>query len=225
MFEDILKYQNKDLELIKTQKTLETLPSRRVVSDMVALVKELQGTSVSLEKQAGVLKKSYDDCVKELTKLNERLNEFDDSVDMETGIATLTKINNAIINLQNKLSKLKNKMEDVLKQFDNAKKKVVKAKEKHKQAKQDVERKEAELNAKIELIKKEQAEARKGVDAVLIKKYDELKADNVMPVFVQKIEDSCGGCRMGLSAKMLETLKGANHVQCEHCRRIIINKE
>ena len=58
MFEDILKYQKKDLELIRLQRELETLPSKKVVSDMVALVKELQGTSVSLEKQAGVLKKS-----------------------------------------------------------------------------------------------------------------------------------------------------------------------
>ena len=225
MFEDILRYQKKDLELIKAQRELETLPSKKVVSDMVALVKELQGTSISLEKQAGVLIKSYDDYVKELAELNSKLDEFDDSVDMKNGIATLTKFNNAIINLQNKISKLHDKMGDVLKQFDNAKKKVVMAKQKHKQAKEEVANKEAVLNSKIELIKKEQAETRKHIDSKLIKKYDELKADNVMPVFVQKIENSCGGCRIGLSAKMLEALKGANHVECEHCRRIIINKD
>lgn len=225
MFEDILKHQKKDLELIRLQRELETLPSKKVVSDMVALVKELQGTSVSLEKQAGVLKKSYDDCVKELAMLNEKLDSFDDSVDMKTGIATLTKINNVIINLQNKISKLQNKIKDILKQFDSAKKKVVMAKQKHKQAKEEVEKKETELNVKIESIKKELSEERKHIDSKLLAKYDELKADNVMPVFVYMIENSCGGCRIGLSAKMLETIKGANHVECDHCRRIIINKD
>ena len=225
MFEDILNYQRKELDLRKLQRELDNLPSRKVVADMVALVKELQIKSINLEKEATELKKTYDNLGVELSKLNEKLDEFDKNCEVEEGIASLTKINNIIINFQTKISKLQTKIEDVLKQFDNAKKKVVMAKTKHKEAKLNIEKNESVLIPKIENLKKEIATLRKDINPVLIKKYEELKADNVMPVFVPKIGNSCGGCRIELSSRGLEKLKQNNHIECEHCRRIIINKD
>lgn len=225
MFEDIISYQKKDLELMKIQRQLENLPSRKVVDDMVGVVKELQQKSISLEKEATELKKIYNNLLAEMASLNAQIDNFDKECDVDAGIAQLTKLNNAIINLQNKITKLQSKITFVLRQFDDAKKKVVVAKTKHKEAKQNIEKEESILLPKIEKLKKEIQDSRQDIDKTLLSKYDELKADNVMPVFVPQIENSCGGCRTELSSRGLEKLKTSKYIDCEHCRRIIINKD
>ena len=225
MFKDILDYQKKDLELNKVQRELDSLPSRKVVEDMVATVKDLQLKSQSLEKQAGELKQTYDKMIDEITELDSLISNFDKSIDQKEAITILTKYNNSLIAMQNKIVKLQSKIEEVLKQFDLAKKKVVLAKTKHKEAKLSIEKSESILLPKIEKLKSDLASSRKNIKAELMKKYDDLKADNVMPVFVYKMDDSCGGCRMEISARGLEQVRVNNFIECENCRRIIINKD
>ena len=49
MFENILKYQKLDLQLIRLEKKLNESTNKKVISEMVTLVKELQGLGLSVK--------------------------------------------------------------------------------------------------------------------------------------------------------------------------------
>ena len=73
MFENILKYQKLDLQLIRLEKKLNESTNKKVISEMVALVKELQGKTVKLENDAKIALKKIDE-LKMWTSQTKKLN-------------------------------------------------------------------------------------------------------------------------------------------------------
>ena len=79
---NILEYQKKDGELIKIERELASNPSRKIFSEMVAIVKKAQEKSGALEQRAGnlakdyeALKKAYDESQKEIEEENKKAEE------------------------------------------------------------------------------------------------------------------------------------------------------
>ena len=58
-FKNILEYQKKDGELIKIERELSSNPSRKVSSEMIAVVKGAQEKSAMLESRAAGLEKDF----------------------------------------------------------------------------------------------------------------------------------------------------------------------
>ena len=227
MFENILKYQKLDLQLIRLEKKLNESAKKKVVTDMVSLVKELQGKTVKLENDAKIalakldnLKNSYSKQFEEMEKLSKVSVESMSEEELDKHIEKLNALNNSLQATSRELTILNDHVQKTVFEFEQTKKKVVTARQKHKDAKVAYEKEVNATSPEIEKIKAELASIK--VEDDLLKKYNQLKNDKIMPVFIQVRDDCCGACMQKLPTSQLNKLKEAGKLECEHCHRIII---
>jgi fructoselysine-6-P-deglycase FrlB-like protein len=115
-------------------------------------------------------------------------------------------------------------IKNILKEFENTKIAAIKAKETHKESKAKYEALVAEINPKMEAVKKEMLALEGSINEKLLAKYKAVKRDNVYPVFVTLNNGNCGGCRMMIPMGKVNKIKTDGYIVCEHCGRVIYIK-
>ena len=227
MFENILKYQKLDLQLIRLEKKLNESTNKKVISEMVALVKEFQGKTVKLENDAKVAlkrleeaKSAYAKQFEEIERLSKVSVEGMTESELDKHIDALNALNSSLQKTSRDLTVLNELVQKTVLEFEQTKKKVVVARQKHKDAKVAYEKEVNASQPEIEKIKNELASIK--VEEELLKKYNQLKNDKVMPVFIQVRDDCCGACMQKIPTSQLNKLKEEGKLVCEHCHRIII---
>lgn len=231
MLTNILKYQALEEKLLALQKRLDDHPAKTAVSNMVIKVKTEQNKLLNLENQAEQLLKEFDnlkqDYEKSLKKMNEYLKVDTDNID-ETKFDALIKntesLSNTLNNLERKISTTGMRVNQILQQFDNAKKNIIVSRNEHKKAKEKLENVKTELEPQITSIQKQMLELEKNIEPKIMLKYKHLRQDNIFPVFVPLNNNSCGGCRMEVSAAFINKVKEKGCLECEQCRRLVYIK-
>ncbi len=224
----LLEYQQKDFEIIKLENELNKGDNKKIVSEMISLIKEAQNKSIQLDKKAleldleyKALLKSYDEnsaSLESLTrKTSENLNENE--------ILSIENVANIIATnlnlLEKKLTNLAENINTILNQFENTKKIYNNARTKHAQYKNLYEKQQKEIQPKIDKIIAELKTIEKEIDEKLIVKYKNRRQDKKFPIFVPLNGEYCGGCSTQLSKAVIGNLKEKGFIDCENCRRII----
>lgn len=231
MLEEILEYQKKDGQLVKIEKEISESKAKKVVNQMVGIVKDAQQKIVLTEKNATTLIKTYNELNKSfenqqkviLKYLKLKLeNENDETIaEYEKNIKEAT---TNLLLIQKNIAKLSKSITETLKQFEQYKKDVIDAKKKHAQG-MDAYNKLIESHKKdVETLKAELVKLEKKVDPKLLAKYKKMREDKKFPIFVPLLNSSCGGCSMGLAVSQLNKLEEKGMLECENCRRIIYKK-
>lgn len=224
----ILEYQKRDFEIIKLERQLENNEDKKIYQNMVGVVKTAQNKSTSLDKEAkellkeyAELEKSYNDNLKSCgAVLNAKLDKISDE-DLNNVSNVAGDIINNINILEKKLMYLAERVNAILSEFETTKKKYNDAKQKYTSHKTAYEKNALELTPKIEQQKEEIKKLEAGVDATVLAKYKQRRADKIYPVFVPLLDKACGGCRMEIPSASMQKLKDQGFLECEHCRRII----
>lgn len=227
----ILEYQEKDFEVIKLERVVENNENKRTYEKMREIVKNAQNRSTTLDNEASsllneynTLKKQYDDNLKSCGAiLNKNLDKISDD-DLENLNGAANDIMDNIAILEKKLMYLAERFNAILNEYNSTKKSYNDAKDKYAISKEaydkEIEKIMPELEAKREEIKK----LEKGVDAEILAKYKQRRADKIYPVFVKLKDKACGGCRMEIPSASIQKLKEKGFLECEHCRRIIYSE-
>lgn len=229
-FSKVLEYQKKDLDLIKLERKLSLSENKAIYTKMYNIVKQAQNKSAELENTAKALveeieslKSSYNDNVNSATKIFGRNLETTKDEDLET-IAEISKaISNNLSIIERKIMQFSEKLNQILIDFNQTKAKNAQAIDKYKHHKDLYDAEKEKLEPEMEKVRKELLTLEKSVPENLMVRYKKSRQDNVYPVFVQLNNKCCGGCSMELSAISLEKLKKDGFLECEHCRRIILN--
>ena len=229
-FKNIIEYQKKDGELIKIERELSSNPSRKVSSEMISVVKSAQEKSAVLENNAGILekdfhsvKKAYDETISQVEKFISKDLESLSQKDLESIISATNGILNNLNVLEKKLFAEAERLNITLNEFEAAKKQYGIARAKYNEHKKIYDEVLKSKEPEIKKIKMELLELEKGIEPKLLTKYKQLRQDKLFPVFVKLDDRSCGGCRMELSAAEIEKVKNNGYLECDNCRRIIIN--
>lgn len=224
----LLEYQKKDAELIKLERQLYNNEDKKIYTKMIDVVKEAQSKSALLEKQAGDLikvynnlKQTYDENIKSANIIaNKDLEEatYHEVENIESVAQTI--INNLTI-LEKKLLQQAEQVNSVLMEFERTRKEYNKARDNYNKHKELYDKKSEEVEPLI--AEKQQAikSLESDIDATILAKYKQRRADRIFPVFVPCQDKACGGCRMELPSASLAKLKSNGFLECEHCRRII----
>ncbi len=231
MLEAILEYQKKDGELVKIEKEISESKAKKVVNQMVGIVKDAQQKIVATEKNADQLIKNFEELNKTFAEQQKQAmkflklkaeNEQDEAIlEYEKNIKEIT---TNLLLMQKNIAKLSKNITDTLKQFEQYKNDVIEAKKKHTQG-MNAYNKLIESHAKeVENLKKELTELEKKVDPKLLAKYKKMREDKKFPIFVPLLNSSCGGCSMGLAVSQLNKLDEKGMLECENCHRIIYKK-
>jgi len=224
----ILDYQTKDFEIIKLERTLNESADKKILDNLVELVRTSQNTSAMLEKEAeetllqyNNMKKNYEDNI----KLYENLNKKEIEKLTETELGEIMKLaNNISTNLnimEKKLLQQADKINNILAEFENTKKRYNSAKEKHKIHKEKFNKQTEEIQPQIDKLVLDLKTMEKGIDTNLLSKYKVRRQDKIFPIFVAVNSNSCGGCMMELASGQIEKLKKDGFLECENCHRII----
>lgn len=229
-FKNIIEYQKKDGELIKIERELSSNQSRKVSSEMISVVKSAQEKSAVLENNAGILekdfhsvKKAYDETISQVEKFISKDLESLSQKDLESIISATNGILNNLNVLEKKLFAEAERLNITLNEFEAAKKQYGIARAKYNEHKKIYDEVLKSKEPEIKKIKMELLELEKGIEPKLLTKYKQLRQDKLFPVFVKLDDKSCGGCRMELSAAEIEKVKNNGYLECDNCRRIIIN--
>lgn len=230
-FNKIIEYQKKDGDLFRIERELDKSESKKIYQEMIGIVKRAQERSDALENKAGEIIKDYENIKK---TYEENVSQFEKFISKnleevsEKDLDTITNATNSIINnlniLEKKLFSTAEILNTVLNDFNQTKKTYGTARLKYAEHKKEYEEELKDKTPQIEEIKKELNQLEKNIDAKLLSKYKQLRADRIYPAFVRLIDKSCGGCRMERSAAEIDKIKTLGYLECENCHRIIIGE-
>lgn len=227
----IFDYQKKDLERIKLIREVNDSPFKKAKEEASNKINELRKKSFNLEKDATKLTNLYEETKKAYDKLFDEFNALtkgsvDQSIDgLSKAIEKANTLSIELANIQKKLMVLAESGEKICNEFKKTKKLAYDARIEYENAKNGHDKVRANIEPKVVALENELKSMQSGLDKKQFDKYQQLKQDKIMPVYVYGLGNSCGGCRTELPSSMLEKLKRDGYLECEHCRRIIVNKD
>ena len=231
-FNKILEYQKVDGELYALENKLARSENKKKCIALSNLAKEAQAKSSSLEEKANDVLKEFDEARKVLaqnTKLADALAKKDvekmNKEELEHDLEFKDKISGNLNFLDRKITKIAETINTILAEYNKTVKSYNEAKEKYRVSKIAYDKEVAEIEPQMKEIEKKLAELAKSVEPSLMQKYSSMRKDKRYPVFVPLLNNnSCGHCRMELSASAVAKLNSEGSLSCEHCRCVIIKK-
>ena len=228
---NIIDYQKKDIELMKLTKSLEDQASQNILKENKEIYVNSQSRFITLEAEAEKLMKLYSEAEELFKKLvnqsNEVLNKNISNVTEEMVNSlqdTIETISKQLLDLQKRLNVTLESSKQISSDFEQTFNRFKNAKLTYQDTKQKLEANRQKVQPQLDEIEKTLKSLEKEVDPKLLEIYNHKKADRIMPVFVFNIENSCGGCRTEIASSMVDKLKANGMIECEHCRRIILNR-
>jgi len=228
VLEEILKYQKKDGELLKIEKTISGSKSKQVVNQMVEIVKNAQQKLKTIEKESEKLVSEFNQLNALANKQSEELDKLlkqkletkteNELKDIEKKIKEMT---TDVLFVQKNIKKISQDIDSAIKNFEQTRNEGSVAKQKHQKALLDYNKLNSESKEKMEKLQKELEELEKKIEPKILKKYKTMREDKKFPVFVPLLNNSCGGCAMELAMSKKHILEEKGVLECENCHRII----
>lgn len=231
MLQPILEYQKKDKELVDIEREIADSKAKKVVNQMVGIVRNAQQKIVSIEKNASTLIAEFNELVANYEKQSKQVESFTkqklESISAEQ-LAEYEKqindVNTNLLLLEKNISKLSKSISTELKEFEKTKNEVVEAKKRHAQGMSAYNALLESKKAQMDKLKSELEVLSKKAEPKLLAKYKKMRADKTFPVFVPLLGNSCGGCSMELPLSQINKLEETGLLECENCHRIIYKK-
>ena len=225
---NILEYQKIDTKVFQLEKQLNTSQNKQKCIQLSNIAKESQAKSAKLEEQASQIAKEIEDLFsvadKNKLKIKEIMSQDIEKMtvqQIESSIALREKLVQNLAIMDKKATKLAELANSILSEFNKTKANYKSAGEKYKVCKEAYDKELAEINPKIDELKKELDKAGKLVDGKLLEDYKKRRNDRIFPVLVPLNNKSCGGCHMEVPASSISKLENDGILVCENCRRII----
>lgn len=228
---NILEYQKIDSELHALELRLARSENKKLCIVLSQSAKDAQLKSTQLETKAGDEMKRLEEAKKKFTqylKLTDHLAKQDiekmTKDEMEQNLTYKKNLSDNLGLLDKEISMIATNINAILGEYNKTRTSYQEAKEKYCASKAAYDKEVLEIEPKKKEIEKKLASFEKNVDPALMQKYKALRGDKIFPVFVPILNaNSCGHCRMQLSASAISKLNREGVLVCEneHCRRII----
>lgn len=229
--EQILDYQKLDRELFKIEKQLRENSNKQKANEMYDNMRNAQSRSVKLEEKAGIILAEIDKIKKQYKIQEAKMNEFlsKDLLslskdDVEKLSVLKDKLSQNLVILDKNLTALAENVNAVLSDFNKTIKVFNNSKEIYAKCKQAYDDEVSKFeNDKKQIVEKLE-KLSKSVDGKVMDAYSKRRKENIFPVMVPLVDNSCGGCRYALSSANILKLEEDGISTCEHCHRIVYKK-
>lgn len=225
--QEIIKYQEIDMNIKKLDAELKSSANRKNAAEMQQYLKDSQSKLVSLDENAKALSDQYEKAVAIyndfVSKLENLVQEVDkasvDKIDSLNGLidkfsADAKKLDNHISTLQGRMNAVARDVENIMNNAKKAKRNLEIYRAEYLKEKDKIEPELNKLKAELEVQKKK-------VSADLLAKYNTKSDGRVFDIFVPEINGRCKGCRMEISAGKMSKLISDGIIECENCGRYI----
>ncbi|MDR0850510.1 MAG: hypothetical protein LBN07_03440 [Christensenellaceae bacterium] len=231
MFDNILKYQELERQLMELDNEINNCNAKKQVSRASAIVKDEQGKLRQIIAKSEFVQKDYESNLKKYDKYSKEVAELLKSDTKKLDDAALNKLvekvnelGSIIEGFMRALSVNNKDADNISREFDEIKKKINDAKVVGSKAKEQLNALNATIEPKKKVIETQLSDLEKTIDKGLLGKYKKLREDNIFPVFVPLLNDKCGGCRTDVSSAFVNKLKASGYLECEQCGKLVFLK-
>lgn len=225
--QEIIKYQEIDINIKKLENELRSSVNRKNAADMQQYLKDSQAKLVSLDANARALAEQYEKATAIYNdfaaKLENLIKEIDkapaDKVDALN--AMVEKFSADAVKLDNHISTLQGRMNAVARDVDAIMNNAKKAKNNLEIYRTSYAKEKEKIEPELNKLKQELAAQKSKVPADLLAKYNTKSDGKILDIFVPEINGRCKGCRMEISAGKMSTLANNGIIECENCGRFI----
>ena len=225
--QEIIKYQEIDINIKKLENELRSSVNRKNAADMQQYLKDSQAKLVSLDANAKALAEQYTKATAIYndfaTKLENLIKEIDNAPadKVETLSAMAEKFSADAVKLDNHISTLQGRMNAVARDVDAIMNNAKKAKSNLEIYRNSYMKEKEKIEPELNKLKQELVVQKAKVPADLLAKYNTKADGKILDIFVPEINGRCKGCRMEISAGKISTLANNGIIECENCGRYI----
>lgn len=225
---NILEYQKLDSQLVKIERQIKDNTNKKNANKMRENMREAQSRSLKLEEKAGSILSEIEKIKKQFKIQQEKMEEFA-SKDLEkmtteelNKLSVLKdKLAQNLSILERNLSSLAETVNAVLSDFNKTIKTFNNSKEQYNKSKTDYENDIKSVEDSKKEIEDKLKSLSKGIDNKIMDAYQKRRKENIFPVVVPLVNNSCGGCHIELPYANISKLEDEGILTCEHCHRLI----
>lgn len=224
----ILEYQKLDSDLVKIERQIKENSNKKLANKMHEKMREAQDRSLKLEEKAGNIFSEIEKVKKQFKIQQDKMEEFSSKdiqklskEELNKLVALKDKLAQNLSILERNLSSLAENVNAVLadfnktiKTFNSSKEQFSKSKEDYESDLKAVERNKKEIEDKLKNLSK-------SIEPKIMEAYQKRRKENIFPVVVPLINNSCGGCHIELPYANISKLQDDSVLTCEHCHRLI----
>lgn len=232
MLEEILKYQEIQVNILNAENELSKSKEREKAAQMQQILKAGHSRLVALEGLAQKINDKY----KKVTEKYEQFTKKLEVLEKELENADADKIavyekaykdfSTISTSLEKEITAIYAESKQIDAEYEEIMKKSKTDREKFDKYKAAYDKLKAEKEPIIFQLKTELAVQKKKVDEKLMKMYLHKVEGKIFPVFVPLSTNKCSGCRMEISASKLGSMKTSEYgiIECETCGRLVYKK-
>ena len=226
----ILNYQETDRELYQIERELAGSEERKEYAKWKKFLESAPEKLDSLEGKATSLKGAVATLEAKYEKVAETLGEFNSLDELIEGGADVSFYKKKAQLISEQLKKIKAEINELLKtitatseEYQKLKKQVISAQKQYGEAEESYKAVENSKKDEKDAIVKELAEAEKAVNADILARYKVKRKEKLFPIVGELYSGRCPFCSMEPPLIAKSNLAGG--IECDHCHRIIFEKQ
>ncbi len=226
--EQLLRYQQKDAELIAIEQEIANSEERKKYVQTKNFMKKASEKLDQLEAKSQEILAQLDRLNKRYEEIAETLKDFEHLDELVEGGADLffyqrnaTQIAESLKALKVEINALIAEAKDTTNEYQTLKKKVIATQKQYPEISTVYQEYKKTKQDAAGAISKELEEIAKKLDPEVLRKYNTKRSERIFPILCEIKADRCSKCGMELSIAGKETVSQGKVVECENCHRFL----
>ena len=226
--ENLLKYQEKDAELLKVEREVQGSEERKNLVQAINFVTKATERLEALEGKAHTLIGTLAALNKKYEELAETLAEFENLDEMLEGGAdigfykkNLSQIAEKLKAVKQETAALNKSLRETDEEFQTLYQKNRAMQKQGKEYQEIYEKYKIEKRKESDAIKKELEELAKDIDPAVMQHYQAKRSERVFPILCPAKDGRCTKCGSELSLIGKEKISNGGIIECDNCHRFL----
>lgn len=226
----LLKYQEKDAELLKLEREIQSSDERKSLVQAINFVTKATERLETLESKAHTLAGMLEELNKKYSEIAETVSEFENLDELLEGGAdisfykkSLTQISEKLKTIRQEASALGKNLKDTDEEFQTLYQKNRAMQKQGKEYQDRYEKYKTERRKESDAIKAELAELAKDIEPSVMQHYQAKRSERVFPILCAAKGGRCTKCGSELSLVGKEKISNGGIIECDNCHRFLYN--
>lgn len=226
--EKLLKYQETDEKLIKIEREASSSEERKNYVQAKNFLTKAPEKLDALEAKAIELNALLTKLNEKYAEIAETLSDFDHLDELVGEGADVSFYKKNVMQITEKLKAIKadvnaltKSIKDADEEYQSMKKKTITVQNQYKEYSEVYKKYKDGKLAEMNAVRKELDALAKGIDAEVMKKYEEKRSERIFPILCAVKDGRCSKCGNELSLAGKERIAGGKVTECENCHRIL----
>jgi len=226
--EQLLKYQQKDSELLKIEHEAANSEERKNFTQAKAFLTKAPEKLETLDAKAVELAAILEQLNKKYAEISETLGDFDNLEELVSGGADISFYRKNVVQITEKLKSIKAEVsalskavKDADEEYQAMKKKTISVQKQYAEYSEVYKKYKESKIGEMDLIKKELEKLEKGIDAEVMKRYQIKRSERIFPIICSVKDGRCSKCGTELSLSGKEKIAQGEAYECDNCHRFL----